>query len=344
MHPAPLLVVLALGVDVGWRPLPEGGLEYIIQIEPELLDSLQRGQPIASDVPLVLRDIRRYRIQVGNGPLPQEGPLETPMPGAEPPVANAARQRPAPAAELAEAPRFVAAVPAAGEPAKPADSVAAPPVVAASESPPSKQNIAAAETPDPFASPTGEPATDTAAPPGEETASPAADEEGPLLAAEAAPLPEGPASTADVPPQLGSDEPAKNEAAPTDPSGAQPTTVHKLTSAPGDDDPPLRGGAEPGATGSGSASEAAAPAEPNKPWVWLTLTLMGLAASATVNVYQGFLHLSLRSKYRAVVRKLHDATAQRDDLAAVEAGWPDEQANVETVRTAEEEYYEDDEA
>ncbi len=65
---------LALGIDVGWQPLPEGGMEYIIQIEPELLDSLRSGQPLQSDIPPQVRDIRAYRIVVGDQPVPRELP------------------------------------------------------------------------------------------------------------------------------------------------------------------------------------------------------------------------------------------------------------------------------
>ena len=44
------VVVAALGVDVGWQPLNSGGMEYIIQIEPDSLDSLLDGRDIVSDV------------------------------------------------------------------------------------------------------------------------------------------------------------------------------------------------------------------------------------------------------------------------------------------------------
>ena len=62
----------ALGIDVGWQPLPEGGLQYLIQIRPETLDTLKAGEPIESDVPPTLRDIRGYQITVGNRTLPQQ--------------------------------------------------------------------------------------------------------------------------------------------------------------------------------------------------------------------------------------------------------------------------------
>ncbi len=81
----PLLVLLAtaaLGVEVGWEPLPGGGHEYTIQIEPQLLGMLERGtEEIFSEVPPEL-DVRRYRIKVGTGQLPRNlGQPATPEPG-----------------------------------------------------------------------------------------------------------------------------------------------------------------------------------------------------------------------------------------------------------------------
>ncbi len=70
------IAAVLFGVDVGWQPLPEGGLEYIVQIEPELLETLRSGQPIQSDLPSRLKDIRAYRIVVGTAELPRELPPE----------------------------------------------------------------------------------------------------------------------------------------------------------------------------------------------------------------------------------------------------------------------------
>jgi hypothetical protein len=70
MHSLLLLITTAaLGIEVGWEPLAEGGHEYTIQIEPQLLDVLARGEDeIFSDVPPEL-DVRRYRLMVGTGKL-----------------------------------------------------------------------------------------------------------------------------------------------------------------------------------------------------------------------------------------------------------------------------------
>ena len=60
------LAAAMLGVDVGWQRLPDGGMEYIIQIEPQTLEALRAGEAIRSDVPAEAGDIRSYRIEVGS--------------------------------------------------------------------------------------------------------------------------------------------------------------------------------------------------------------------------------------------------------------------------------------
>ena len=63
----------AVGVDWGYRELPEGGVEYIIQIKPRAWDALVKsGGEVVSEVPSSLRNrVRRYRITVGKQRLPQ---------------------------------------------------------------------------------------------------------------------------------------------------------------------------------------------------------------------------------------------------------------------------------
>jgi hypothetical protein len=77
-----MVAASALGIEVGWQPLDEGGHEYTIQIEPQLIDRLRQGEgDIVSDVPSQL-DVRRYRITVGTGKLSRvDGPAR-PAPAA----------------------------------------------------------------------------------------------------------------------------------------------------------------------------------------------------------------------------------------------------------------------
>jgi hypothetical protein len=71
-----LLYLVAAGVNYGWQPTEnaDGGYEYIIQVEPELLDMLASGEsvPIESNVPPEVAPIRKVRVVVGRGVLPRE--------------------------------------------------------------------------------------------------------------------------------------------------------------------------------------------------------------------------------------------------------------------------------
>jgi hypothetical protein len=70
---------MARGVTFGWRELPEGGIEYLVQVEPDLLDSFHK-EGFASDIPKGLSDIRRIAIIVGVGQLPHQGDINGPSP------------------------------------------------------------------------------------------------------------------------------------------------------------------------------------------------------------------------------------------------------------------------
>jgi len=89
------LAALALGVDAGWQPLADGGLEYIIQIPPHALERLKQGEAVASDIPVTLRGVRSCRIVVGSRELPREslpelavGSLEMPDDSPQPHAAG----------------------------------------------------------------------------------------------------------------------------------------------------------------------------------------------------------------------------------------------------------------
>ena len=126
-----------LGIDVGWQPIEEGGLEYIVQIDPETLARLKPGDELATGIRPVLRDVRRYRIVIGKGPLPRIALPERPASpnGSEPrpvPVPLAAAD-PSQRSILLPAERGAAAPPASSSgvapmaPAQPSGSVAAVP-------------------------------------------------------------------------------------------------------------------------------------------------------------------------------------------------------------------------
>jgi len=75
-----------VGLDVGWRALPAGGVEYIIQIAPYELEVFKQDKSIEGDIPSQLRDIRSYRIVVGTDVLPREDPPKTTSAAVAPPA------------------------------------------------------------------------------------------------------------------------------------------------------------------------------------------------------------------------------------------------------------------
>src|SRR5262249_31391280 len=73
------LASAVVGVDWGYRPLPTGGIEYIVQISPQALDDLAAGGgEIVSQAPPELYDVRKLRLTVGKQKLPRGGRLATP--------------------------------------------------------------------------------------------------------------------------------------------------------------------------------------------------------------------------------------------------------------------------
>jgi hypothetical protein len=83
-----LLAASAVGISTGWEPLPDGGMKYIIQLEPEALEAHRAGEDLESDVDSRVRDIRSVVIRLGQG----EVRRELPLPGKE--------EKPAPAKPL----------------------------------------------------------------------------------------------------------------------------------------------------------------------------------------------------------------------------------------------------
>jgi hypothetical protein len=65
----------ATGIVCGWQPMPDGSPSYecVVQLEPELLDSLKHGDsiPLSVEIPEHVRPINRIRIVVGTGTVPQ---------------------------------------------------------------------------------------------------------------------------------------------------------------------------------------------------------------------------------------------------------------------------------
>ena len=67
-----VLAASTLGIDVGWQPTDDGRLEYIIQIEPELLEAFKNGElEITSDIDPGVDRVHAFRVIVGNDLLPR---------------------------------------------------------------------------------------------------------------------------------------------------------------------------------------------------------------------------------------------------------------------------------
>jgi hypothetical protein len=96
-----------LGFQFGWEPRPDGGCQYIIQLNADALEALRSGEPIESDLrPELLGEVRSIRIVVGDRALPQR--LAARPPAAPAPLPPNPASKP-----LAEQPAAFAA-PAAG--------------------------------------------------------------------------------------------------------------------------------------------------------------------------------------------------------------------------------------
>ena len=67
----------ALGVEFGYQPATDGGLEYIVQVEPELIESMEEGLEITSDIPPEASNVSRIRVRIGKGMLPRNALDET---------------------------------------------------------------------------------------------------------------------------------------------------------------------------------------------------------------------------------------------------------------------------
>jgi len=67
-----LLAASTLGVDYGWRRTADGQWEYIVQVEPALLQNLVEGESIVSTMPSEMDGVRRVVLKVGTETLPRD--------------------------------------------------------------------------------------------------------------------------------------------------------------------------------------------------------------------------------------------------------------------------------
>jgi len=72
MHGIALIIALSsLGVDYSWRTTPEGEVEYVLQVEPEFIQSLVDGEEIHSDVPAEVGTAQRLILRIGTKEAPK---------------------------------------------------------------------------------------------------------------------------------------------------------------------------------------------------------------------------------------------------------------------------------
>jgi hypothetical protein len=83
MHTILLCIATAsVGIHAGWQRMPEGGMQYIIQLDPETLQSLREGAELGSDIPPSAGEVHSFKIVMGTKLLPHDTP---PPPKAAPP-------------------------------------------------------------------------------------------------------------------------------------------------------------------------------------------------------------------------------------------------------------------
>jgi hypothetical protein len=263
--------VTAQAVHMGWQMLPDGGIEYLVQVEPDLVDSFIRdGGCATSELPPTLRDIRSIRILVGNEKLPNQDNLAGPP---QSPTA-AASENQKPAANFNNS----TASPAAKE------SVT-------TEAPTSNSSQKDANTGAPTdwnQSPADRSKGDTAA-----ATSPTADQTLPPIPFLHSSMGRHPAGnnpstlnqTAKVDdPRLRSDE------GPHD--GGTAAENYRVVDA---NKPPVSNSSSQ----NGGATEAATP----KPWWALMAALLALFGSLGANVYLVWIHQAVRAKYRSLLQR-----------------------------------------
>ena len=72
---AVMLLAATFTVDYGWTSRDDGGVEYIIQIEPDLAEALRSGdipEGVTSEIVPQVQNVRAFRVVIGNESLPRE--------------------------------------------------------------------------------------------------------------------------------------------------------------------------------------------------------------------------------------------------------------------------------
>ncbi|MEX2558613.1 MAG: hypothetical protein WD403_01810 [Pirellulales bacterium] len=292
----------AWGVEYGWQPVAGGGIEYIIQIEPEMLDALKEGEDIFSDLPPATANIRGYRITVGTGKLPHQGeplPVETPEETDARPSAAAPFGSPLPAG-------FDQPLP--GPDFDPVESGQAGPP---REFLPATARGASRLVAIPSGPRLGDPASAQTDEPTEDDLDSSESETDPAARSTSRSDSDDDRGGADA---AGSGGTGRQSAREKRLAPANSAQDRKAASAAGNRDE-RSASDEPGASGGEETEDAAGNLAGQKPWLPLSLTLLGLFASLGANVYLVWIAAGLRRRYRNVVRQSQTGIRQQEQAA-----------------------------
>ncbi len=80
------------GLEYGWTQLPDGRVEYIIQLDDKAIEALKNGQPLTSSLPPEIQTAERIRIQYGTGEVAKPVLLKKPQAFNPYPPANSSPQ------------------------------------------------------------------------------------------------------------------------------------------------------------------------------------------------------------------------------------------------------------
>jgi hypothetical protein len=295
-----LIPLTAGAVEFGWQALPDGGIEYLVQIEPDLLNSFI-SDGFTSEIPASLqRDMRSIRITVGSGKLPNQGDVTGPKPSAVESNGGTA------ATSSVMAPSRSAAAPdgSNSQPAGQSDNSGT-----LQLPPPPEPNGAPSQAPGESRQ-NSDNSTSTS-----QSSQTQASENPP------AQLPSLPFFQNGQIRKLQADNasPAADSTTPTVP--AEQTTRPRLNENAGSKNEPRAfesdhleiGAAKPAvfdttASPNKPAANPTATSTPAKPWMPLMAALLALFASLGANVYLSWIHVAVRAKYRALVQRIAPAT------------------------------------
>ncbi len=274
-----LLMVSAVGVDTGWQPHEAGGLEYIIQIEPELLAALREGESLTSEIPAHVEGVRRYRIVVGNKPLPKISP--PPASQNAPPPAQQQQSPPPPrATEREQPPRSEATEPPRVPPTEQAAEAAAPRYPTEPRYPSEPQGTDALPSREP-----NDAATEQAAQPQQP---------------EAQPEPRYP-DFDPPPPHRPELEPAVEPSRPAISEPIAETEPPRIFDGDGEPEGLQTTFKQPTEAASGSSAASSAETSDAPTLVGWSIALLLLVASLAANIYLGWMWIDTRRRYQSLV-------------------------------------------